>query len=96
MNGEMILRFIPGIWLGRATESDEHIVGTALGVYTARTVRAKNDPRHLEQWPHQEYEGHTLGTAGRGEPSGNSDARGTTPANDRLEREHENSQRILG
>ena len=36
-------RFIPGIWLGRATESDEHIVGTVQGVYTARSVRAKND-----------------------------------------------------
>ena len=36
-------RSIPGIWLGRATESDEHIVGTALGVHTARSVRAKND-----------------------------------------------------
>ena len=36
-------RFIQGIWLGRATESDEHIVGTADGVYTARSVRAKND-----------------------------------------------------
>ena len=36
-------RFIPGIWLGRATESDEHIVRTASGVYTARTVRAKKD-----------------------------------------------------
>ena len=35
-------RFFPGIWLGRATESDEHIVGTALGAYTARSVRAKN------------------------------------------------------
>ena len=31
------------MWLGRATESDEHIVGTAQGVYTARSVRAKND-----------------------------------------------------
>ena len=38
-------RFIPGIWLGRATESDEHIVGTAQGVYTARSVRAKNDQK---------------------------------------------------
>ena len=27
-------RFIRGIWLGRATGSDEHIVGTALGVLT--------------------------------------------------------------
>ena len=36
-------RFTPGIWLGRATESDEHIVGTAQGVYTARSARAKND-----------------------------------------------------
>ena len=36
-------RFTPGIWLGRATESDEHIVGTAQGVYTARSIRAKND-----------------------------------------------------
>ena len=36
-------RCIPGKWLGRATESDEHIVGTAQGVYTARSVRAKND-----------------------------------------------------
>ena len=36
-------RFIPGIWLGKATESDEHIVGTGLGVYTARSARAKND-----------------------------------------------------
>ena len=36
-------RFIPGIWLGRATESGEHIVGTAQGVYAARSVRAKND-----------------------------------------------------
>ena len=32
-------RFVPST----ATESDEHIVGTALGVYTARTVRAKYD-----------------------------------------------------
>ena len=39
--------FIPGIRLGRATESDEHIVGTAQGVYTARSVRAKNDQ---EMW----------------------------------------------
>ena len=36
-------RFIPNIWLGRATESDEHVVGTAQGVYTARSVRPKND-----------------------------------------------------
>ena len=36
-------RFIPGIWLGRATESGEHTVGTAQGVYTVRSVRAKND-----------------------------------------------------
>ena len=27
-------RFIPGIWLGRATESDEHTVGTAQGENT--------------------------------------------------------------
>ena len=31
-----------GIWFGRATESDEQIVGTAQGVHTARSVRAKN------------------------------------------------------
>ena len=36
-------RFIPGIWLGRATESDEHIVGTALAVYTAKSALSKND-----------------------------------------------------
>ena len=36
-------RFIPGIRLGRATESDEHVVGTALGENTARSVRAEND-----------------------------------------------------
>ena len=36
-------RFIPGICLGRATENDEHIVGTAQGVHTERSVRAKND-----------------------------------------------------
>ena len=36
-------RFIPGIWPERATEIDEHIVGTAQGVYTGRSVRAKND-----------------------------------------------------
>ena len=40
-------RFIPGIWLERATESDEHFVGAAQGIYTARSVRAKND---LEIW----------------------------------------------
>ena len=31
------------IWLGRATKSDEHIVGTAQDVCTARSARAKND-----------------------------------------------------
>ena len=36
-------RFIPSIWLARSTEIDEHIVGTTQGVYTARSVRAKND-----------------------------------------------------
>ena len=36
-------RFIPRIWLGRGTESDEHIVETVQGVYTAWLVRAKND-----------------------------------------------------
>ena len=36
-------RFIPSIWLIRSTEIDEHIVGTTKGVYTARSVRAKND-----------------------------------------------------
>ena len=40
-------RFIPGIWLGRATESDEYTVGSAQGVYTARSVRAKNDQRSV-------------------------------------------------
>ena len=29
----------PGIWLGRAEDSDEHLVGTPQGVYRCRTVR---------------------------------------------------------
>ena len=29
----------PGIWLGRAEDSDEHFVGTPRGVYRCRTVR---------------------------------------------------------
>lgn len=37
----------PGIWLGRAEDSDEHLVGTPRGVYRCRTVR-----RHVpdKQW----------------------------------------------
>ena len=29
----------PGIWVGRAEDSDEHLVGTPQGVYRCRTVR---------------------------------------------------------
>ena len=40
-------RFIAGVWLGRTTTSDEHIVATGSGVFKTRTVRARND---TEQW----------------------------------------------
>ena len=62
-------RFIPGFWLVRATESDEHIVGTAHGVYTARSVRAKNDQEIWNSGHHPEYERYTVGAAARGKSS---------------------------
>ncbi len=47
MNAKLEARWTRGVWLGRATESDEHIVGTAQGVMRTRSVR----PRILEeQW----------------------------------------------
>ena len=52
---------------------------------------------NLEQWSHQEYERHFVGTAGRGQSSGSSDARkAAQTTNDRLEHQHEISQRFLG
>ena len=31
----------PGIWLGRSTETNEHLVGTSIGVVQARTVKRR-------------------------------------------------------
>ena len=36
-------RFVRGIWLGRTTESDEHLFATDTGVYTTRTVKRVPD-----------------------------------------------------
>ena len=79
-------RFIPDIWLRRATECDEHIVAPAQGENTG----------NLEQCSHQEYQRHTVGSAGRGKSSRSPDDRRAAQTNDRLKHQHENSQRFLG
>ena len=88
-------RFIPGIWLASATGSDDHIVCTTEGVYTARSVRVQNDQEIWNGDLIKRMRG-TVGTSTRGQSRGSLDARGTTPANDRMEHEHKDSQRILG
>eukprot|EP00959_Pyramimonas_sp_CCMP1952_P043386 907428-Pyramimonas_sp.AAC.1 len=42
-----------GVWLGRSTDTDEHIVGAALGIVKARTVKKK--PEEL-QWDKEAFD----------------------------------------
>ena len=73
-------RFIQGIWLSRATESDEHIVGTADGVYTARSVRAKNDQEIWNGDLIKRMRGTPWDPRADGQSRGIPSARGKTPA----------------
>ena len=41
--GRADARFVRGIWLGKTTESDEHLFATDTGVYTTRTVKRVTD-----------------------------------------------------
>ena len=41
--GRADARFVRGIWLGKTTESDEHLFANELGVYTTRTVKRVPD-----------------------------------------------------
>ena len=41
--GRADARFIRGIWLGKTTESDEHLLATDTGVYISRTVKRVPD-----------------------------------------------------
>ena len=69
-----------------STLSEQHRVFTQQGRFE----------RRMTKWSHQEYERYTVGTAGRGQSSGSPDARRAAYTNDRLEHQHENSQRFLG
>ncbi|CAK0858494.1 unnamed protein product [Prorocentrum cordatum] len=40
-----------GIWLGRATDTDEHIVGTPTGIVKARTVKRRPKEQQWEKGP---------------------------------------------
>ena len=41
--GRADARFVRGMWLGKTTESDEHLFATVTGVYTPRTVKRVPD-----------------------------------------------------
>ena len=41
--GRAEARFVRGIWLGKTTESDDHLFATDSGVYTTRTVKRVPD-----------------------------------------------------
>ena len=84
--------YIPSIWLGKTTESDEHIFGTALEVYTAKSVRAKNDQ---EIW-NSDLIKSVRGTLWWSENNNVADARRATQAKARLEHEQKNPLIILG
>ena len=34
--------FVPGVWLGKDTESDQHFVADATGVFKTRSVKASS------------------------------------------------------
>ena len=38
-----------GIWLGRSTRTNEHLVGTRVGVIKARTVKRRSETLNWEQ-----------------------------------------------
>ncbi len=40
-----------GVWLGRATETNEHIVGAAVGVLRTRTAKRRPEELQWEKWP---------------------------------------------
>ena len=65
-------------------------------MYTARSVRAKNDQEIWSGDLIRSVRGNTVGTPRRGQPSGGSDARRTTQANDRMEHEHKNPSEHSG
>ena len=41
--GRADARFLRGVWLGKTTESDEHLFANETGVYTTRTVKRVPD-----------------------------------------------------
>ena len=43
----------PGIWMGRSTRTNEHLVGTRTGVIRAKTVKRRLEPR---KWDRELYE----------------------------------------
>ena len=45
--------WISGLWLGRSSQTNEHIVGTSSGIVMARTVKAKPDE---DRWCKAEFE----------------------------------------
>ena len=64
----------PGIWLGRAEESDEHLVGTSRGVQRCRTVRRREESSQWDERLFAEIKGVpwnlTLEAVARGRPKG--------------------------
>ena len=84
-------RFIPSIWLGSATESDKHVVGTAQGVYTARSARAKNDQEIWDNGLVKSMKGTPWAPRGV-----DSQAEVRMPVERHGPNQHENAQRFLG
>ena len=58
-------RFVRGIWLGKTTESDEHLFANELGVYTTRTVKRVPDSERKRADFVRSLQGKTCRTSGR-------------------------------
>ena len=59
--GRADARFVRGIWLGKSTESDEHLFGNELGVYTTRTVKRVPDSERKTRKLGEKLAGNSVG-----------------------------------
>ena len=59
--GRADARFVRGIWLGKTTESDEHLFATDTGVYTTTTVKRVPDSEQNTCRPGEKLAGNSVG-----------------------------------
>ena len=62
--------WVPGLWLGRDTSADMHIVGTTSGVFKTRSIRRLPVSEQVDKQLLKDFQAKPRGPKGRGEDTG--------------------------